>query len=87
VQHKTSSEGVHQNIYNLVKNSGGVVMRTFPCHSIYNQIILSVKYKVYINPGITYLFSGSTSGSNINTKFLTRGTVTDSIKFSSLFQG
>ncbi len=85
-QYTTPNTGVNWNLDDLVTNSGGVVAGTFPNYSISNKIIISANDRVYINPGTTVMFSGSTSGFDINGKFLAVGTVTDSIIFSSLTQ-
>lgn len=85
-QYTTPNTGVNWNLDDLVTNSAGVVTGTFPNYSISNKIIISANDRVYINPGTTVMFSGSTSGFDINGKFLAVGTVTDSIIFSSLTQ-
>jgi hypothetical protein len=82
-QHITPNTGVNWNLDDLVTNSGGVVTGTFPNYSITNKITISANDRVYINPGTTVLFSGSTSGFDVNGKFLAVGTPTDSIIFSS----
>lgn len=85
-QYTTPNTGVNWNLDDLVINSGGVVLGTFPSYSINNKIIISANDRVYINPGTTILFSGSTSGFDIDGKFWAVGTQTDSIIFSSLLQ-
>lgn len=85
-QYTTPNTGVNWNLDDLVTNSGGVVTGTFPNYSITNKITISANDRVYINPGTTVLFSGSTSGFDVNGKLWAVGTVTDSIIFSSLTQ-
>ena len=85
-QYITPNTGVNWNLDDLVTNSGGVVTGAFPNYSITNKITISANDRVYINPGTTVMFSGSTSGFDVNGKFLAVGTVTDSIIFSSLTQ-
>jgi hypothetical protein len=85
-QYTTPNTGVNWNLDDLVTNSGGVVTGAFPNYAINNKIIVAANDRVYINPGTTILFSGSTSGFDVNGKFLAIGTVTDSIIFSSLSQ-
>ncbi len=85
-QYTTPNTGVNWNLDDLVSNSGGVVTGTFPNYSISNKITVSANDRVYINPGTTVMFSGSTSGFEVYGKFLAVGTVTDSIIFSSLTQ-
>ena len=85
-QYTTPNTGVNWNLDDLVTNSGGVVTGTFPNYSITNKITISANDRVYINPGTTVMFSGSTSGFDVNGKFWAVGTVTDSIIFSSLTQ-
>ncbi len=85
-QYTTPNTGVNWNLDDLVSNSGGVVTGTFPNYTINNKIIVSINDRIYINPGTTVLFSGSTTGFDVNGKFLAIGTVTDSIIFSSLTQ-
>jgi hypothetical protein len=85
-QYTTPNTGVNWNLDDLVTNSGGIVTGTFPNYSISNKVIISASDRVYINPGTTVMFSGSTSGFDVNGKFLAVGTVTDSIIFSSLTQ-
>jgi hypothetical protein len=82
-QYTTPNTGVNWNLDDLVTNSGGVVTGSFPNYSISNKITISANDRVYINPGTIVMFSGSTSGFDINGKFLAIGTVTDSIIFSS----
>ena len=85
-QYTTPNTGVNWNLDDLVTNSGGVVTGTFPNYAISNKITVSANDRIYINPGITVLFTGSTSGFEVYGKFLAVGTVTDSIIFSSLTQ-
>lgn len=85
-QYTTPNTGVNWNLDDLVINSGGVITGTFPSYSINNKITISANDRVYINPGTTVLFSGSTSGFDIDGKFWAVGTQTDSIIFSSLLQ-
>lgn len=85
-QYATPNTGVNWNLDDLVTNSGGVVTGTFPNYSITNKIIISTNDRIYINPGTTVLFSGSTSGFDIDGKFWAVGTQTDSIIFTSLLQ-
>ena len=85
-QYVTPDTGVNWNLDDLVTNSGGVVAGTFPNYTITNKITISASDRVYINPGTTVLFSGSTSGFGVNGKFSAVGTITDSIIFSSLTQ-
>ena len=85
-QYTTPNTGVNWNLDDLVINSVGVVTGTFPSYFINNKIIISANDRVYINPGTTILFSGSTSGFDIDGKFWAVGTQTDSIIFSSLLQ-
>ncbi|MBE0551659.1 MAG: T9SS type A sorting domain-containing protein [Ignavibacterium sp.] len=85
-QYTTPNTGVNWNLDDLVTNSGGIVTGTFPNYSISNKVIISASDRVYINPGTKVMFSGSTSGFDVNGKFLAVGTVTDSIIFSSLTQ-
>ncbi|HMN23609.1 MAG TPA: right-handed parallel beta-helix repeat-containing protein [Ignavibacteriaceae bacterium] len=85
-QYTTPDTGVNWNLDDLVTNSGGVVAGAFPNYTITNKINISASDRVYINPGTTVLFSGSTSGFEINGKFSAVGTITDSIIFSSLTQ-
>jgi len=83
-QYTTPNTGVNWNLDDLVTNSGGVVTGAFPNYAISNKITISANDRVYINPGTTVLFSGSTSGFDVNGKFWAVGTSTDSILFSSL---
>jgi hypothetical protein len=85
-QYTTPNTGVNWNLDDLVTNSSGVVTGTFPNYSITNKITISANDRVYINPGTTIMFSGSTSGFDVNGKFLAVGTEADSIIFSSLTQ-
>jgi hypothetical protein len=85
-QYTTPNTGVNWNLDDLVTNSGGIITGTFPSYSISNKVIISASDRVYINPGTTVMFSGSTSGFDVNGKFLAVGTQTDSIIFSSLTQ-
>ena len=85
-QYITPNTGVNWNLDDLVTNSGGVVTGTFPNYSIINKITISANDRVYINPGTIVLFSGSTSGFDIDGKFWAVGTQTDSILFSSSLQ-
>ena len=85
-QYTTPNTGVNWNLDDLVTNSGGVVTGAFPNYAISNKITVSANDRIYINPGTTVMFSGSTSGFEIYGKFLAVGTVTDSIIFSSLTQ-
>ena len=85
-QYTTPNTGVNWNLDDLVTNSGGVVTGTFPNYSITNKITISANDRVYINPGTIVLFSGSTSGFDIDGKFWAVGTQTDSILFSSSLQ-
>ena len=85
-QYTTPNTGVNWNLDDLVTNSGGIVTGAFPNYSITNKITISANDRVFINPGTTVMFSGSTSGFDVNGKFLAVGTVTDSIIFSSLTQ-
>ena len=64
----------------------GLLSGTFPNYSINNKIIISTNDRVYINPGTIVLFSGSTSGFDVNGKFWAVGTPTNSILFSSSLQ-
>ena len=83
-QYTTPNTGINWNLDDLVTNSGGVVAGTFPNYTISNKITVAANDRIYINPGTTVLFSGSTSGFDVNGKFLAVGTITDSIIFSSL---
>ena len=85
-QYITPNTGVNWNLDDLVTNSGGVVTGTFPNYSIINKITISANDRVYINPGTIVLFSGSTSGFDVDGKFWAVGTQTDSILFSSSLQ-
>ncbi len=85
-QYTTPNTGVNWNLDDLVTNSAGVVTGTFPNYSITNKITISTSDRVYINPGTVVMFSGSTSGFDIDGKFWAVGTQTDSILFSSLLQ-
>jgi hypothetical protein len=85
-QYTTPNTGVNWNLDDLVTNSTGVVTGTFPNYAISNKVIIAANDRVYINPGTTVMFSGSTSGFDVNGKFLAVGTITDSIRFSSLTQ-
>lgn len=85
-QYTTPNTGVNWNLDDLVVNSGGVVTGSFPNYAISSKIIVAPNDRVYINPGTMVLFSGSTSGFDVNGKFLAVGTETDSIIFSSLNQ-
>ncbi|MEO8231046.1 MAG: right-handed parallel beta-helix repeat-containing protein [Ignavibacteriota bacterium] len=85
-QYTTPNTGVNWNLDDLVTNSGGVVAGTFPNYTITNKIVIAASDRVYINPGTTVLFSGATSGFDVNGKFSAVGTITDSIIFSSLTQ-
>jgi parallel beta-helix repeat protein len=85
-QYTTPNTGVNWNLDDLVTNSGGVVSGTFPNYSITNKITISTNDRVYINPGTVVMFSGSTSGFDIDGKFWAVGTQTDSILFSSSLQ-
>ncbi|MFZ1279514.1 MAG: T9SS type A sorting domain-containing protein [Ignavibacteriaceae bacterium] len=85
-QYTTPNTGVNWNLDDLVNNSAGVVTGTFPSYSISNKITISANDRVYINPGTTVLFSGSTSGFDIDGKFWAVGTQIDSIIFSSSLQ-
>jgi len=82
-QYTTPNTGVNWNLDDLVTNSAGVVTGAFPNYLISNKVIISANDRIYINPGTTVMFSGSTSGFDVNGKFLAVGTVTDSIIFSS----
>ena len=85
-QYTTPNTGVNWNLDDLVTNSAGVVTGTFPNYAITNKITISTNDRVYINPGTTVLFSGSTSGFDIDGKFWAVGTQIDSIIFSSSLQ-
>jgi len=85
-QYTTPNSGVNWNLDDLVTNSGGIVTGAFPYYAISNKITVSANDRVYINPGTTVMFSGSTSGFEIYGKFLAAGTLADSIIFSSLTQ-
>jgi len=85
-QYTTPNTGVNWNLDDLVNNSAGVVTGAFPSYSISNKITISANDRVYINPGTTVLFSGSTSGFDIDGKFWAVGTQIDSIIFSSSLQ-
>jgi len=85
-QYTTPNTGVNWNLDDLVTNSGGVVTGTFPNYSITNKITISANDRVYISPGTIVLFSGSTSGFDVDGKFWAVGTQTDSILFSSSLQ-
>lgn len=85
-QYVTPNSGVNWNLDDLVVNSGGVVTGSYPNYAINSKIIVAANDRIFINPGTTVLFSGSTSGFDVNGKFLAVGTETDSIVFSSLNQ-
>lgn len=82
-QYTTPNTGVNWNLDDLVTNSGGVVTGTFPSYAISNKVTISANDRIYLNPGTTVLFSGSTSGFDVNGKFWAVGNATDSILFSS----
>jgi hypothetical protein len=85
-QYTTPNTGVNWSLDDLVTNSGGIVTGAFPNYAISNKVIISASDRVYINPGTTVSFSGSTSGFDVNGKFYAVGTLTDSIIFTSLNQ-
>lgn len=85
-QYTTPNTGINWNLDSLVANSGGVVTGTFPNYAISSKITISANDRIFINPGTKVLFSGSTSGFDINGKFYAVGTATDSIIFSSSTQ-
>ncbi|KAB2849043.1 MAG: hypothetical protein F9K42_07925, partial [Ignavibacterium sp.] len=85
-QYTTPNTSVNWELDDLVANSGGVVTGTFPDYTINARVTIAANDRVFINPGTTVLFSGSSSGFDINGKFWAVGTATDSIIFSSLTQ-
>ena len=85
-QYTTPNTGVNWSLDDLVTNSGGVVTGSFPNYAISAKVTIAANDRVYINPGTTVLFSGSTSGFDIGGKFWAVGTASDSIIFSSLSQ-
>ncbi|MFZ2866177.1 MAG: T9SS type A sorting domain-containing protein [Ignavibacteriaceae bacterium] len=85
-QYTTPNTSVNWGLDDLVANSGGVVTGTFPDYTINARVTIAANDRVFINPGTTVLFSGSSSGFDINGKFWAVGTATDSIIFSSLTQ-
>jgi hypothetical protein len=82
-QYTTPNTGVNWNLDDLVTNSAGVVTGTFPNYAITNKITISTNDRIYIIPGTVVMFSGSTSGFDVNGKFSAIGTLADSIIFSS----
>lgn len=64
-QYTTPNTGVNWNLDDLVTNSGGTVTGAFPNYAIINKITVSANDRIYINPGTTVMFSGSTSGFEI----------------------
>lgn len=85
-QYITPNTSVNWGLDDLVANSGGVVTGSFPIYTISAKVTIAENDRVFINPGTTVLFSGSTSGFDINGKFWAVGTAADSIIFSSLTQ-
>ncbi|MBZ0200781.1 MAG: right-handed parallel beta-helix repeat-containing protein, partial [Ignavibacteriaceae bacterium] len=82
-QYTTPDTGVNWSLTDLVANSGGVVTGTAPNFAVSNKVKVSVNDRVFIQPGTTVTFTGSTSGFEVNGKFLAVGTAADSIFFTS----
>ncbi len=85
-QYTTPNTGVNWNLDDLVTNSGGVVMGTFPNYTISNKITVAANDQVNIAAGSIITFTAVSGQFEVNGIFKAVGTAADSIIFTSTVQ-